>query len=56
MKEITIEVRPNSLSIQAGNIKGNIESAKKILKEALNALNQTPDQEFKNEIVYERIL
>lgn len=54
MKEILIEIRQNSLSIQGGNIKENTEVAKQILKDALNALDKKPDEEYKNEIVYKK--
>lgn len=54
MQEITIELRENALSIQGDNIHSQKELAKKILQDALDALDKEPAAEFKNEIVYKK--
>jgi len=55
MKEILIQIRPDTVSVQADNIQADTEQAKQILKKALESLeNQTPKSEHKNEIVYKK--
>ena len=54
MKEITVEVRRKTLSIQAVNIEANPDEARKILQAALDALDSKPKEALKNEIVYEK--
>ncbi len=54
MKEVTIQIRPNQISIQAGGIGNDTEAAKEILQNALNALNNPPKSVYHNEIVFEK--
>lgn len=51
MKTIEIEVRENGISIQGDNIQANKEQAKEILKKALDAIENEPEFEAKNEII-----
>lgn len=53
MKEIVIEVRDNHLSIQGQNIQTEKEQAKKVLQNALAALDKKPDFEAKHEITFD---
>lgn len=52
MKEITIEIRSQSISIQAPGIQQNVEKAKAILQTALAALEEKPESVFHNELVF----
>ena len=54
MKEIVIEIRPNALSIQGNNIQGDTNTAKKVLQDALDALNQKPTSTHTNELVFNK--
>lgn len=55
MTEILIVSTTVRLSIQADNIRGNIEQAKELLTAALAALDQKPDEVRRDEIVYKKI-
>ena len=55
MTEILIVSTTVRLSIQADNIRGNIEQAKELLTAALAALDQKPHQVRGYEIVYKKI-
>ena len=48
MKELTIEIRPTTISIGTGDA----EEAKKILQAALDALETEPKSVHRNELVY----
>lgn len=54
MKEVTIEIRPDSISIQGGNIQAETDAAKALLKSALDALEEKPNFTAKNEITFKR--
>ena len=55
MKEITIEIRKNALSIQAANAAEKAEEIKEILKSALDALEKQPTETYGNELLYKTI-
>ncbi len=54
MTEILIVSTTVRLSIQADNIRGNIEQAKELLIAALAALEKMPDEVYKDEIVFKK--
>ena len=54
MTEILIVSTTVRLSIQADNIRGNIEQAKEMLTAALAALEQKPDEVHRDEIVFKK--
>lgn len=55
MTEILIVSTTVRLSIQADNIRGNIEQAKELLTAALAALENKPDEVRRDEIVFKRM-
>lgn len=54
MNEVTIQIRPNTVSVQGDNIQADTEQAKQILQNALDALQNKPAEEYKNELVFTR--
>ena len=54
MTEILIVSTTVRLSIQADNIRGNIEQAKELLTAALAALEKKPDEVYRHEIVFKK--
>lgn len=52
MKNLEIEIRPHSISIQGGNIATKTSAAKEILKAALKALEKEPDFVAQHELVF----
>lgn len=54
MNELEIYIRPYSISIQAQNIKDKTEQAKSVLRSALEAMENKPDESYKNEFVYKK--
>ncbi len=54
MTEILIVSNTVRMSIQADNIRGNIEQAKELLRAALAALDQEPDEVYRHEIVFKK--
>lgn len=52
MKEVEIEIRPNSISIGGAGVGDDPETAREILQSALDALDSDREKEtFTNEIV-----
>ena len=52
-KEITIEVRnEGQISIQGAGVQDRQEEIKALLQDALKAMENKPDEQFRNELIY----
>lgn len=55
MTEVTVQKKGDGIAVYADNIQNNIQQAKKILTEALKALDETPTWNFRNEVYFKSV-